>query len=61
MWKSKRIFSRRSNVQKIFSPIIISGDVYGHFDDVMELFKTSGKYPETNYLWMILLIKDLNV
>ena len=61
MWKSKRTFSRRSNVQKIFSPITISGDVHGHIDDIMELFKTGGQCTETNYLWIILLIKDLNV
>ena len=59
MWKSKRSFSRRANVQKIFSFIIYSGDVHGHIDYIMELFKIGGQCTETNYLWIILLIKDL--
>ena len=61
MWKSKRTFSRRANVQKIFSSITNSDDVHSQFDDIMELFKIGGQCTETNYLWIILLIKDLNV
>ena len=50
--KAKELLIEESNVQKIYSPITICGDVHGQFDDVMELFKTGGQCPETNYLFM---------
>ena len=41
-----------SNVQKVYPPVTICGDVHGQFFDVLELFKVGGDCPRTNYLFM---------
>ena len=50
--KAKELLIEESNVQRVDSPVTICGDVHGQFDDLMELFKTGGMCPDTNYLFM---------
>jgi len=50
--KAKEILSEESNVQMVQCPVTVCGDVHGQFHDVMELFKTGGHLPDTNYLFM---------
>ena len=50
--KAKELLIEESNVQPIYAPVTICGDVHGQFDDLMELFKTGGSCPQTNYLFM---------
>lgn len=50
--KAKEILYKESNVQFVFCPVTICGDVHGQFYDLLELFKIAGKCPETNYLFM---------
>ena len=50
--KAKELLMEESNVELIYSPVTICGDIHGQFDDLMELFKTGGSCPETNYLFM---------
>merc|ERR1711892_1391489 len=50
--KAKEILSQESNVQTVQCPVTVCGDVHGQFHDVMELFKTGGPLPDTNYLFM---------
>jgi len=37
---------------EIRAPVTVCGDVHGQFYDVMELFRTGGQVPDTNYIFM---------
>ena len=50
--KAKEILAQESNVKTVQCPVTVCGDVHGQFHDVMELFKTGGPLPNTNYLFM---------
>ena len=41
-----------SNVQPVASPVTVCGDVHGQFFDLLELFRTGGELPTTNYIFM---------
>lgn len=46
------IFFEESNVQPVFSPVTICGDLHGQYYDVQELFRTGGFPPDTQYIFM---------
>ena len=48
----KELLIEESNVQPIRSPVTICGDIHGQFHDLKNLFKTGGKVPDTNYIFM---------
>jgi len=48
----KELLLEESNVQPVASPVTICGDIHGQFYDLIELFKTGGELPETNYIFM---------
>ena len=48
----KELLVEESNVQPVSSPVTVCGDVHGQFDDLLELFRTGGEVPHTNYIFM---------
>jgi len=48
----KEILMEESNVQPVYSPVIVCGDVHGQFYDLMELFRVGGEIPQKNYVFM---------
>lgn len=48
----KELLIEESNVQPISSPVTVSGDIHGQFHDLLNLFKTGGDVPSTNYVFM---------
>jgi len=48
----KDMLVAESNVQPVSSPVTICGDIHGQFYDMIELFRTGGNPPETNYIFM---------
>ncbi|KAK5574968.1 hypothetical protein ACTFIW_011528 [Dictyostelium discoideum] len=48
----KELLLEESNVQPVRSPVTICGDIHGQFYDLLELFKTGGEVPDTNYVFM---------
>ncbi|XP_054907232.1 serine/threonine-protein phosphatase 2A catalytic subunit alpha isoform, partial [Poeciliopsis prolifica] len=50
--KAKEILTEESHVQEVRCPVTVCGDVHGQLHDLMELFRTGGKFPDTNYLFM---------
>jgi len=50
--KVKDILLEESNVQPVSSPVTVCGDIHGQFWDLLELFRTGGELPNTNYVFM---------
>jgi len=48
----RELLLEESNVQPVASPATICGDIHGQFYDLIELFKTGGMVPDTNYVFM---------
>lgn len=50
--QTSALFEREPNVLELEAPINICGDIHGQFDDLLEIFKTSGIPPYTHYLFL---------
>jgi len=50
--KVKELLLEESNVQPVAAPITLCGDIHGQFYDLLELFRTGGEIPDTNYVFM---------
>ena len=46
------ILIEEPNVVSLQSPVTICGDVHGQFFDLLELFRTAGELPHTNYVFL---------
>lgn len=49
----KNILMEEANVQPVRSPVTICGDIHGQFYDLLELIRTGGDLPGTNYIFMV--------
>lgn len=52
----KSILIEEANVQPVRSPVTVCGDIHGQFYDLLELIKTGGEAPATNYIFMVLIL-----
>jgi len=50
--KVKEILIEESNVQPVSAPVTVCGDIHGQFYDLLELFRTGGEVPDTNYIFI---------
>jgi len=50
--KAKEVLTDESNVQPVRAPVTICGDIHGQFFDLLELFRTGGEIPNTNYIFI---------
>ncbi|CAG9466134.1 unnamed protein product [Pedinophyceae sp. YPF-701] len=48
----KEILVEESNVQPVYSPVTVCGDIHGQFHDLLKLFETGGDVPTTSYIFM---------
>jgi len=48
----REILLEESNIQPVNSPVTVCGDIHGQFYDLLELFRTGGELPNTNYIFM---------
>ena len=48
----KELLIEESNVQPVSAPVIVCGDIRGHFYDLIEIFTTCGIPPFKNYLFL---------
>ena len=46
------ILLEEPNLVSLQSPVTICGDVHGQFFDLLELFRTGGEVPSTNYVFL---------
>ncbi|XP_039289516.1 LOW QUALITY PROTEIN: serine/threonine-protein phosphatase 6 catalytic subunit [Nilaparvata lugens] len=40
------------NIQPVYTPVTVCGDIHGQFYDLEELFRSGGQVPDTNYIFM---------
>jgi len=51
-FKAREILQTEENVQPVFSPCTVVGDIHGQWHDLKELFSIGGPLPETNYVFL---------
>jgi len=50
--RAREILVDESNVQRVYAPVTVCGDIHGQFYDLLELFKVGGGCPDRNYLFL---------
>lgn len=50
--KAIEILVQEANIQQVYTPVTICGDIHGQLHDMITLFKTGGECPGTQYLFL---------
>ena len=50
--KVKELLIEESNVQPVWSPVIVCGDIHGQFYDLLELFRVGEEIPNSSYIFI---------
>nr|CCC95764.1 unnamed protein product [Trypanosoma congolense IL3000] len=50
--RCKDIFLEEGNVDVVYAPVTLCGDIHGQFFDLLELFRHGGRVPDTSYVFM---------
>ncbi|CAH2352278.1 serine/threonine-protein phosphatase 4 catalytic subunit [[Candida] railenensis] len=50
--KAIELLIDEANIQQVDTPVTICGDIHGQLHDLLTLFKTGGKCPDTRYLFL---------
>ena len=50
--QARDLLDKLENVATLSCPITVCGNIYGQFDDLLEIFDVGGEVPETNYIFL---------
>eukprot|EP01052_Picozoa_sp_SAG31_P014411 SAG31_NODE_894_length_11172_cov_25.790572_1_plen_203_part_00 len=50
--RARDILMAEDNVQRVPAPVTVCGEVRGHFDALLEIFRVGGEVPSTNYVFL---------
>lgn len=50
--RCKDLMLEEGNVEVIYAPVTLCGDIHGQFFDLLELFGKGGRVPDTSYVFM---------
>lgn len=50
--RCKDLFLEEGNIEVVYAPVTLCGDIHGQFYDLLELFRHGGRVPATSYVFM---------
>lgn len=50
--RCKDLFLEEGNVEVVYAPVTLCGDIHGQYYDLLELFSIGGRVPDTSYVFM---------
>lgn len=50
--RCKDLFLEEGNVEVVYAPVTLCGDIHGQYYDLLELFSKGGRVPETSYVFL---------